>query len=114
MSTASEQRKLNRKRSLEKRRDEKLKKLRQGNKITTRKRVDGKIVKTDRYYGGNKISNIPKEGQRKLVLKSGLPGTFPGGLPSDYKKTEQEQINKVKKWRKSDEYKKIQKNKKGH
>ena len=114
MTTAASQRKKNRKRQLDAlkvknnlRKMNKVDKIRKGKKLTTRKRVDGKLKTVSYYYGGNKISNIPKDGQRALVTKSGLEGTFPGGLPKDYKKTEKEQIKKVNKWRKSKEYKKI-------
>ena len=100
--SASEQRKKNRKRLIEKTRAEKLKKLREGNKITTRKKVDGKIVKKDSYYGGNLLHNIPKEGQRNLVLK--MKGH---GLGSDYQKTEEKAFKKAEDWQKSDEKKKI-------
>ena len=100
--TASGQRKKNRKKTLEKRRDEKLKKLRQGNKITTRKKVDGKLVKTDRYYGGNKISNTPKEGTRAGLLK--MKGQ---GMGAGYKDSEKKAFDGAKKWQKSDEKKKI-------
>ena len=105
--TAAAQRKKNRKRSFEKRRDEKLKKLRSGNKITTRSKKDGKLVKTDRYYGGNKISNTPKEGTRAGLLK--MKGQ---GMGAGYKDSEKKAFDGAKKWQKSDEKKKITENKK--
>ena len=61
--------------------EKKLKKLeneRRGKKITTRKRIDGKLVKQVSYSGGNTISNIPKEGTRAGLLQikgQGLGGT---------------------------------------
>ena len=110
MTTAAKKRKENRQRALEKNRALKIKQLRQGNKITTRKKVDGKLVKTDRYYGGNKISNTPKAGTR-----AGLLGMKGQGMGADYNKTEKEAFKKAKDWQKSDEKKKITENyKKGN
>ena len=100
--TASHQRKKNRKRIFETRRDEKIKKLREGNKQVSRKKVDGKLVKTTSYYGGNKLHNIPKEGQRNLVLKAGGHG-----MGSDYKSSEKKAFKEAEKWQKSKEKKKI-------
>jgi hypothetical protein len=110
MTTAAKKRKENRQRALEKNRALKIKQLRQGNKITTRSKVDGKIVKKDSYYGGNKISNTPKEGTR-----AGLLGMKGQGMGADYNKTEKEAFKKAEDWQKSDEKKKITENyKKGN
>ena len=94
--TASSQRLKNRKRQFEKRRDEKIKKLREGNKITSRKKVNGKIVKTTSSYGGSKISNMPKKGQRSLVLKAGGHG-----MGADYKKSEKKAFKEAEKYQKT-------------
>ena len=110
MTTAAKKRKELREKTLEKRRSLKIKQLRQGNKITTRSKVGGKIVKKDSYYGGNKISNTPKAGTR-----AGLLGMKGQGMGADYKKTEKEAFKKAKDWQKSDEKKKITENyKKGN
>ena len=95
--TSSAQRLKSRKRQKEIRNqinnEKKLKKLqeeRRGKRITTRKRVDGKLVTTSYYTGGNKISNIGKNadfGQRKGKI---------GNLPSDYKKTEKKAFKNAK------------------
>ena len=47
------------------------------------------------------LSNLPKEGQRALILKQGGHG-----MGSNYKKSEKQAFNKAKKWQKSDEKKK--------
>jgi len=110
MSTAAKKRKESREKTLEKRRALKIKQLRQGNKITTRSKVGGKIVKKDSYYGGNKISNTPTAGTR-----AGLLGMKGQGMGADYNKTEKEAFKKAKDWQKSDEKKKITENyKKGN
>ena len=75
---------------------ENLKKLQELNKNTYSNRRGRRIVKK------KALSNLPKEGQRNLVLK--MKGH---GLGSDYKKTEQEAFKKAEKWQKSDEKKKI-------
>tara|TARA_B100000123_G_C25718520_1_gene423312 strand:+ start:247 stop:771 length:525 start_codon:yes stop_codon:yes gene_type:complete len=76
---------------------ERLSKEKRGKKITTRKRVDGKMVNVSYYTGGSKkMSNIPSEGQRKLVLKAGG-----GGLPADYKKTEKKAFKEAEKHKKT-------------
>ena len=48
------------------------------------------------------LSNIPKEGQRALLLKMGGHG-----MGADYKSSEKEAFKGAKKWQKSDEKKKI-------
>ena len=48
------------------------------------------------------LSNLPKEGQRALVLKQGGHG-----MGSDYKSSEKKAFKKAEKWQKSDEKKKI-------
>ena len=56
------------------------------------------------------LSNLPKEGQRALVLKQGGHG-----MGSDYKSSEKKAFKKAEKWQKSDEKKKITENyKKGN
>ena len=68
--------------------EKKLKKLeneRRGKKFTTRKRIDGKLVKKTSYSGGNTISNIPKEGTRAGLLK--MKGQGMSGL-TNYKEQE--------------------------
>ena len=47
------------------------------------------------------LSNLPKEGQRALLLKQGGHG-----MGADYKKTEKKAFKKAEKWQKSDEKKK--------
>ena len=90
-----------------------LAKLRRGKKITTRKKVDGKIVTKTYYSGGNKISNIGKDadyGQRASKLKQSLGGI---GSMSDYKKTEKKAFKEAEKFKKKQakEKLKIKKNK---
>ena len=110
MTTAAKKRKENRQRALEKSRALKIKQLREGNKQVSRKKVNGKLVKTTSYYGGNKISNTPKEGTR-----AGLLGMKGQGMGADYNKTEKKAFKKAKDWQKSDEKKKITENyKKGN
>ena len=110
MTTAAKKRKENRQRALEKSRALKIKQLREGNKQVSRKKVNGKLIKTTSYYGGNKISNTPKEGTR-----AGLLGMKGQGMGADYNKTEKKAFKKAKDWQKSDEKKKITENyKKGN
>ena len=53
------------------------------------------------------LSNLPKEGQRALLLKQGGHG-----MGADYKSSEKQAFKKAEKWQKSDEKKKITENKK--
>ena len=48
------------------------------------------------------LSNLPKEGQRALLLKQGGHG-----MGADYKSSEKKAFKKAEKWQKSDEKKKI-------
>tara|TARA_Y100000401_G_C8196091_1_gene161200 strand:+ start:43 stop:552 length:510 start_codon:yes stop_codon:yes gene_type:complete len=75
---------------------EKISKEKRGKKITTRTKVDGKMVQKNYYTGSDKMSNIPSKGQRKLVLKAGG-----GGLPADYKKTEKKAFKEAEKFKKT-------------
>ena len=77
------------------------KKLAELNKTTTSNRRGREVDKK------KELSNIPKEGQRELLLKQGGHG-----MGADYKKTEKKAFKKAEKWQKSDEKKKITENKK--
>ena len=72
------------------------KKLAELNKTTTSNRRGREVDKK------KELSNIPKEGQRELLLKQGGHG-----MGADYKKTEKKAFKKAEKWQKSDEKKKI-------
>ena len=85
---------------------EKISKEKRGKKITTRKRVNGKLVNVSYYTGSDKMSNIPSKGQRKLVLQAGG-----SGLPADYKKTEKKAFKEAEKFKKTQAKEKLKINK---
>lgn len=101
------QRKKNRKRQQEKRTQRNNeKKLEQLKKIRANKKTDSRG--NEKKTKPNLISNIPKEGQRNLVLK--MKGH---GMGADYKKSEKKAEREVKKWRNSKEYKDKMKKRQG-